>query len=400
MTAISTLISAGGGGGALIGEYASFVDQGVTFTDENGAVWLRSGSGSLDTTTYPDAPSITLPVSDNSLYQSTANTFGSYSNSGLSISGDWAIGDSSQNKYSQMNLATNTVNVNNLAITEIASNSVIPAIGYITCTGPNVVSAQANTDNKFAVVLRDYNGPIRMFAYALDGYNDTNSIGSGAIDQTVASTSTHMYNSSGSQIRLDTTYGFGGIYWDAPNHKLYGVISDLTQGSLHVWDFTGSTFGTSNSVGPSTKTATTTIDYFAESTVTNVYSLSGSATDLYIGYSTNPLSTIKIRKIPLSGNLSWASGTDVADYGKTGSSAQSPRGQLVIEDSQGNIELNGSVYTNQAFYGMVGSAYTFISGAPTLYQWKAGEIIGSTTSTQVGPTGTSLFGVLYYQRIK
>ncbi len=395
MTALTELISAGGGGGALIGEYVGFADQGASFTDANGAVWLRAGSGTLDTTTYPDAPTVTLPVSYNSFFQSTAE-FGSYSNSGLNISGDWAIGTSTQNRYGQINLATNTVNASNVQLTSIASNAEIAAIGYITCTGPNVVSAQANTDNKFGVVLRDWNGPVRMQSFALDGYNDSSSIGSGALNQDATGSYTYLYNSSGGQIRLDTSYSFGGIYWDAPNHKLYGVISDLTQGSLHVWDFTGDTFGTSNSVGPSTKSATTTIDYFAESTVTNVYSLSGSSTDLYIGYSTNPLSTIKIRKIPLSGNLSWASGTDVEDYGKEGSSAHNPRGQLVIEDSQGDITINGTVYTNQAFYGMDGSDHTFLSGAPYLYQWKSGEVLGSTTTTQVGPAS----GVTFYQRIK
>jgi hypothetical protein len=391
----------GGGGGALIGEYVGFVDQGVTFTDANGHVWLRTGSGTLDTTTYPDALSVTLPVSYNSLYKSTAE-FGSYSNSGLNVSGDWAIGTSTQNRYGQINLAKDTVNASNTQISSIASNAEIAAIGYITCTGPNVVSAQANTDNKFAVAIRDWNGPIRMQSFNLDGYNDASSIGSGALNQDAVGSYTYLYNSSGSQIRLDTSYSWGGIHWDASTHKLYGVIGDLTQGSLHVWDFTGTTFGTSDSVGPSTRTATTSVNYYYESTVAYVYALSGSATDLYVSYVPAPFgsNSIKIRKIPLSGNLSWASGSDVADYVKDDFSAQNPRGKMVMEDAQGNITLSGSVYANQAFYGMDGSDYTFISGAPTLQQWKMGEIIGSTTSSQVGPTGTSLFGVTYYQRIK
>ena len=178
-------------------------------------------------------------------------------------------------------------------------------------------------------------------------------------------------------------------------------------------------------LGPvsASKTAVTTIDYRAESTVGSIYSLSGSATDLFVGYAPTfeyPLGEVggasgplKIEKIPLSGNLSWASGSDVADFGNDNYAATTPKGKLVVEDSEGNIQIDGSTYVGQAFYGMDGSDHTFLSANSShgMYQWKMGEIIGSSTARKVGPR-VGLVGadadldldlnssVTYYQRIK
>jgi hypothetical protein len=397
MTALTDLISAGGGG-AVIGEYASFVDQGTSFTDGNGAVWLRSGSVTLDTTTYPDASSASVPASYNSYFQATNNWNASVP-TGISVSGDWALTlAGNANTFSQMNLATNTVNDAGTAISVIASNAKTVAIGYITCTGPNVVTAQANTDNKFAAVVRDWNNPARMLSFNLDGYDDANSIGSGSINQDSVISHTYLYKPNGQSIMLNSLQVSGGLHWDGPNKKLYFFVADAAQGSLYVYDYTGETWGTSNASGPSTINADTEIDYFAESTVSRLYSLSASSTDLFIAYLPSPGtgSVTKIRKIPLSGNLSWASGSDIADFGKVVTNALYPQADYFVEDSQGNVTIDTNSYASQGFYEMDGSDYTFLSGSTKLYQWKSGDIIGSTTTTQVGPAT----GVTFYQRIK
>ena len=241
-----------GGGGSLIGEYASFNDRGPSFTDENNAVWLRTGSGTLDTTTYPDADTATIPISYSSFLQLTSSSLYSLSNGGINISGDWAIWRSgTQSRYTQMNLSTGTINANSEIIVDIPTSSEIFAIGYITCTGPGIVSSIANTDNKFGVVLRESNFQLRMQAFNLDAYDNPGaSPGTGALKHDEVSIGFHILKDSSAQDILLTstsTYNFeGGIYWDAPNHKLYVIASDNTQGALNVYDFTGDTFGTSD----------------------------------------------------------------------------------------------------------------------------------------------------------
>jgi hypothetical protein len=397
MTALTDLISAGGGGGALIGEYVGFADQGVSFTDANSHVWLRSGSGSFDTTTYPDALTEDKYVSTSNEFQSD-DAFVSDAWGGICRSGDWviALNTSSNRTYSMMNLATNTVVAQGANLPGSSTSWDMGLIGYITASSSSPDSEIANCDNKFAVAAfqTGANQGWYLDSYRLDGYNSSSDIGNGTPQS--KRQRVNLYRPNGSVWTTNRTDSRGGMHW--ANSKLYIMISDQTNGgTLLIYDFTGSAFGSTSLLFTGTTsngsiTAATEIDYASESTVLYCYALTGSSTDLYIKYYHNTDNYVKIRKIPLSGDLSWSSGSDV------GLTDQTPS-PVNVEDSSGNITAENMDLFGLGFSEMDGSTPKFLNAITSggrLIEFKAGEVIGSTTTTQVGPAT----GVTFYQRIK
>jgi hypothetical protein len=92
------------------------------------------------------------------------------------------------------------------------------------------------------------------------------------------------------------------------------AYSSKGSGMSHLFRYsmTGDSFGHSGfSVGTNNYNANAVVDLYASNVpVHEIKQMSGSSTHLYITFQEEaPSYKVRIRKIPLSGNLSWASGT-------------------------------------------------------------------------------------------
>ena len=393
MTAISTLISAGGGG-AQIGEYVNFTDRGSIFTDENGFVWLKGGVVTTDTTTYPDA------IKESVMYSTPTDFLGTiafssnpYGALGCSSNGQWVMGPytSQGTTYTQSNMVTGSVHAQNLAWPSVSSFNNLNSASYVTCTASSGIHSYiANTDNTFAVALgltNTNNACIIQSAY-LYGYNDGNQ--TGAPGRPLAGADKiELMDNTGTKINSSPfTHAYrGGMHWDGPNNRLIVCLSQAVIGNfcrLYIYDFSGDDWGkTTATYSPSTKNSTAAgIDYIAEATVDSVYGMSGSATHLYVHYGKVGVGR-SMRKIPLSGNLSWSSGTDISNK----------IGTVYTESATGSVSSALSYYgigfreldgTTEKFVAKVGYYLKEFSFVPLI-----GEGSGQPTTGRFG-----------YQRIK
>jgi len=375
----------GGGGGAVIGEYVGFPAQGNSFTDENGAVWLKSGATTFDTTTYPDAPAVQKPLNKSTYAQSTSAFI--YDYTPINVSGDWVIQatGNQDRRYAQANKNTGVVKYTNAVFPLNRSSYFGNCASYIECSGPNIISQISNTDDKFAVYVAGHlDGSASQRLFLNSAYLNTQSSLAGIPATWVGEVK--LVTNTGAEI---TPSVFSGIHWDGSNKKLYVFCS----GKLYTYNLTSQTWGTSTASfsGSAIYAESAAIDWQADSSISLIYGMTSSSTHLYM-YCNLAAGGEAIYKIPLSGNLSWASGTTVASF----ASSQG----LYIQDSSGNVTYDANYLNSGAnFSGMDGSLEKFMrskNNDTKLYEISYAGLIGGTTPSEVGPAT----GVTFYQRIK
>jgi len=308
-------ITLGGGGGSQINEIWFFVDQGDTFTDSNGAVWLKKGVKSLDTTTYPDAFAKNQTLSRTTDFISS--TLSASSPQGLSTASDseWALStrQSSNNNYSYVDIASDTRYTSPWP--SRSSAEYLLGTGYIKCNATSGMNASvANANNYFAAgVVQATSSITRLYGdYLLGG----SAAGAGRPWQS-SGIYVDLKNASGTNITPLSAYAHY-LHWDPVNRKLYFMQAGSTSlAVLYVYDWSSQTWGFTgpNWISGTGNQASQEIDWKTQAGTAayQVLSMSGDSTHLYVGYrGAAPTYVYKVRKIPLSGNLSWSSGTDIA----------------------------------------------------------------------------------------
>jgi hypothetical protein len=131
-----------------------------------------------------------------------------------------------------------------------------------------------------------------------------------------------------------------------------------------VYHLSGYNWGnTGFSVSGNGDRASVVIDWQSQSSSSaySIESMSGDSTHLYVSYFTVEVNSdgsrsLKIRKIPLSGNLSWASGTDLAgEVGVSGSNGQS----ILVQNSNGTFSVE-NLEEGPRYYKTVNSVPKFL----------------------------------------
>ena len=361
----------GGSAGAEINEYRIFVDKGNIWTGSNGFVWLKKGARTLDTTTYPDANAVGGAISRSTDYQGAAAAGGT-SPGGLGVSSDgaWAINytTSYNGTYYQTNIATDTVNAPNQNWPGTGGGWIM-GTGYIKCNGGNPQSSIANANDYFAVALVTFSGSnLVLYAANLVGGSGTDagkpSSNGGSFSPkdsggTLLSASPYTYTTPGQP---------ACIHWDPVNRRLYLMMAySYNRCHLFVYYLSGSNWGYENfGITTNDERANVVIDWQSQSSsgtdaAYQIDSMSGDSTHLYVGYYTLAVNSDgyrenKIRKIPLSGNLSWSSGTDLAgSVSVPGSQGQS----VLIQNSNGSWSVE-TLEEMPRYYKTVNSVPKFL----------------------------------------
>lgn len=363
----------GGGGGAQINEIRFFVDRGNLFTDPDGAVWLKKGIKTLDVTTYPAAYSINTAISKTADYKSTSG--GGSSSFVLTAASDsvaWALGNysTSNNQYVYRNITENTVQT--VGWPSAISSEYLLGTAYIKCSASSGVhSSIANANNYFAAATTPYTtspqGTQIRTAYLYGG--STYQAGR----PSSAYSSVELQDTSGNRISPTTRMP---IHWDTANRKFY--LMATTTGSacvLYIYDWSSQAWGYTgaNNITGTANHASQQIDWKTQSG-TGVYdfqTMSASATHLYVNY--RPYGGgYKLRKIPISGNLSWSSGTDVG-FGTS---------SLLLQDASGNFSTTTVRDGSFAYYKTVSSIEKFLAvdqSPRLLYEFSGSPVIGENT---------------------
>ena len=309
MTAISTLISAGGGG-SEINEIKFFTDRGSSFTDSNGQVWLKAGAKTVDVTTYPDADSGLTTLSFSSDYQAAESSSTSMNGKGLSLSSDnvWALNLDSGTQIRVTDLATGTVSH------FTPYNGFNPAgVGYVKAAASSgLTTPLSNANGYFMGVLGGFNGT-SLLSFHLIGGSGTDAGKSNGLQAWLVLRDPSGTGLNASPYNYTATTQPAAFHWNPATRYLYVMFaSSTTRCHLFIYNMSGNDWGNINA-GNGTSTqlnASSFIDWQTQSGANSIYHMSGSSTHLYVHYR-NASYTRNIRKIPLSGNLSWASGTDV-----------------------------------------------------------------------------------------
>ena len=402
MSNLTDLISSGGGGGP-IGECRVFTSaSGDIFTGSDESVWLRTGSTTADRASYPDALGAELWLRA-STYDGDNGTWNFNPENGQSlikagslngrVIGGFNADHIYPNRYNSADMRHGTIG------TQANQYQVVPSsdtsqtfrgFNYVQCSSGSPDSAFTGADGLFSIAVWT-DGSIDTY---LGSYvNNAN----GANDPDAA---TQMMFYRHDYMMLKTSTGtdlppknqhHGNVHFDNVNRKLYVMAGAQTGMNLYVYDFTSeSTFGVTNgTLSVSSKNATAAaIVYTDDADVYNVYSTTWSPTHMYVSY-LHSNGTKNIREIPLSGDLSWGSGSDYAQVGS----------QDVYSQSGTDINHTGSSYDSPyfAFYEMDGTTPTFVKneGSNKLVQARVENVVGANALTTVSP-GTSL---AYYQRI-
>lgn len=312
-------IKLGGSAGADINEVKFFVDRGNSFTDSNGFVWLKKGVRSLDTTTYPDAVAQNAAISKTSDYQSNKTLSGN-SPDGLSVSSDgaWALNynTSYSTGFNQTDIASDTQTSNTQWPGSYSANYLV-GTAYIKCNGSSPQSSIVNANDYFAIGITCYNGNSapKVYMSTLTGGSGTNA---GKPNSNQGNWT--LEDTDGGNLASTYTYGTPGqpcyAHWDPVARKLYVMFAySSNRCHLFVYTLTSSTFGhTAFGISGTQNHASSRIDWHAQigGGSPNFYSMSGDSTHLYVLYFNTTAGGKVFRKIPLSGNLSWSSGSDIA----------------------------------------------------------------------------------------
>ncbi len=360
----------GGSAGAEINEYRWFPDRGNLWTGDNGFVWLKKGARTFDTTTYPDAYAAGNAVSKSTDYQGAAASGGS-SPGGLGVSSDgaWALNYTTSYNLTwyQTDIASDTVNAPNTNWPGTGSGQYLTGCAYIKCAAPNQ-SSITNANNYFAVGTVSYsNTQHKIFMTQLVGGSGTD-----AGKPNGNMNSFQPLDSSGTSITANPyLYYTPGqpacIHWDSVNRRLY-LMCAYSNNRCHLFVFymSGSGFGYNNfSVATSDHRANVVIDWQSQSSsgadaAYEFQSMSGDSTHLYVSYYTLALNAgggrdVKIRKIPLSGNLSWSSGTTLTGAVSTGGNNKS----ILVQNSNGTFSVEG-LEEGPRYYKTVNSVPKFL----------------------------------------
>jgi hypothetical protein len=400
-------IKLGGRGGAEINEYRFFADRGNLWTGDNGFVWLKKGARTFDSTTYPDAYAAGNAVSKTADYQAAAASGGS-SPGGLGVSSDgaWAVNftTSYNGTWYQTDIASDTVNAPNQNWPGTGGGWIM-GTGYVKCNGSNPQSSIANANDYFAVALVTFSGSnLVLYAASLVGGSGTD-----AGKPSSNANSFSLKDSGGTLLSASPyTYTTPGqpacIHWDPVNRRLYVMMAySYNRCHLFVYYWNSSTFGhTGFSVSSNQDRANVVIDWQSQSSsgsdaAYQIDSMSGDSTHLYVGYYTLAINAdgardVKIRKIPLSGNLSWSSGTTLTGTVSTGGSNKS----ILVQNSNGTFSVEG-LEEGPRYYKTVNSVPKFLghgNGTNALREYAVNiPTIGE-------PTPDSRAAATQYQRIK
>jgi hypothetical protein len=362
MSKFSDFVS--GGSGAKIDEIRFFIDKGNLFTDADGQVWLKAGARTLDTTTYPDAHTENIAFSATADFQATGG-IGSGSPRGLGISSDgaWALATntSSGNAWGHTNITSN-VSVNNIAFPGVSGFELL-SMGYIKCNG-SVPSSISNANNYFSMAIGYYpGGQLRGWCHSLVGGSGTDA---GRLNG--SQDNFFLRDTSGNDLHTGNyVYARSSTkashHWDPVNRQLYVLFSYSTKGSgmshLFRYSKSGDSFGHSGySVGSNNYNANAVVDLYASNVpVRQMHQMSGSSTHLYIAYQEEaPSYALKIRKIPLSGNLSWASGTTLDGEVKDSATGEN----LLRANSGGTFSSYHGSYDSPTYMRTVNSKEKFM----------------------------------------
>ena len=365
------VILGGGSAGASMNEYRFYVDQGNTFTDANSLVWLKKGARSFDTTTYPDAYAPDNAVSKSTDYQGAAASGGS-SPGGLGVSSDgaWALNYTTSYNLTwyQTNIATDTVNAPNTNWPGTGSGQYLVGCAYINCLG-SVPTSISNANDYFAVGMVTYSSTQnKLYISSLVGGSGTDA-GKPAYNEA----SYQLKDSSGTSITANPyLYYTPGqptcLHWDAVARRLYLMCAySYNRCHLFVYYLNGSTFGYSGyNISGNDDRANVVIDWQTQSSsgsdaAYQFESMSGDSTHLYVSYFTLAINEggsrdVKIRKIPLSGNLSWSSGTTLTGAVITGSNNNS----ILVQNSNGTFSVEG-LEEGPRYYKTVSSVPKFLA---------------------------------------
>ncbi len=360
----------GGSAGAEINEYRFFPDRGNLWTGDNGFVWLKKGARTFDTTTYPDAYAAGNAVCKSTDYQGAAASGGT-SPGGLGVSSDgaWAINytTSYNGTYYQTDIATDTVNAPNQNWPGTGGGWIM-GTAYIKCNGSSPQSAIVNANDYFAAALVTFSGSnLHLFAASLVGGSGTdagkpNSNGNNFFPKdnsgTLLSASPYSYTTPGQPACM---------HWDPVNRRLYLMMAySNNRCHLFVYYLNGSTWGhTAFGISSNDDRANVVINWQSQSSsgsdaAYQFESMSGDSTHLYVSYyelATNAGGgrDLKIRKIPLSGNLSWSSGTTLTGVVGTGSNNKS----ILVQNSNGTFSVEG-LEEGPRYYKTVNSVPKFL----------------------------------------
>lgn len=363
-------LGGGGGGGAQIDEIGVFVEQGSLFTDSNDAVWLKKGDRTLAVTTYPDAIAQNAAVSNATDFQSV-QVMGSTSPQHLGVSSDtlWAMSSFTYNsrQFCLLDIATDTV-TNSLYWPNNSSTTYVYSLGYIKCNASSGVDSNiSNANNYFGVALCNNSSGTQI---TLRPATLTGGSGTDAGKPITHKNPIYLKDTSGAQIGgLGRYYATGtaasGFHWNPVSRKLYVMFgSGTTRFELYVYDYSSKTFGHTSADGHDNGLAASqNIDWHAQAGAgaDEVYTMSGDATHLYVDYSIvdnlqyEGSSSRKIRKIPMSGNLSWSSGTDLA-----GAIIDPASGQRILKHSSTNVAIATSIRGGAIYYKTVSSTPKFL----------------------------------------
>ena len=360
----------GGSAGAEINEYRWFPDRGNLWTGDNGFVWLKKGARSFDTTTYPAAYAAGNAVSKSTDYQAAAAS-GSSSPGGLGVSSDgaWALNYTTAYNLTwyQTDIASDTVNAPNTYWPGTGSGQYLTGCAYIKCAAPNQ-SSITNANNYFAVGMVSYsNTQHKLYMSSLVGGSGTD-----AGKPSGNENSFQPQDSSGTSITANPyLYYTPGqpacIHWDSVNRRLYLMCAYASNRChLFVYYMNGSGFGYNNyTLGYQDDRANVVIDWQSQSSsgtdaAYEFQSMSGDSTHLYVSYYTVALNAgggrdVKIRKIPLSGNLSWSTGTTLTGSVSTDGSGKS----ILVQNSNGTFSVEG-LEEGPRYYKTVNSVPKFL----------------------------------------
>lgn len=355
-------ISLGGDADADINEVRFFVDRGDSFTDSNSFVWLKKGARTLDTTTYPDAFAQSAAISKTGDYQSNKTQSGN-SPDGLSVSSDgaWALNynTSYSTGYNQTDIASDTQTGNTQWPGSYSANYLV-GTAYIKCNGSSPQSSIVNANDYFAIGITSYNGNSspKVFMSTLTGGSGTDA-GKPNYNQG----NWTLEDTNGGDLASTYTYGTPAqpcyAHWDPVARKLYVMFAYSTSRChLFVYTLTSSTFGhTAFSISGTQNHASSRIDWHAQigGGSPNFYTMSGDSTHLYVLYYNSTAGGRVFRKIPLSGNLSWSSGSDIAGIVKDPAS-----GSYLLRQSSATSFVTENIDAEPIYYKTVSSVPKFL----------------------------------------
>lgn len=319
-------LGGGGGGGSTIGQAEYRQSSSALTTDNQGQVWLRTGTLTTDVSTYPDAVTDTFLVNDPTTHPRIGN-FGmeayiSYVKNLSHVDG-YVIGSSSYTSYSryiQAKIDGSVIGSSNQAIPSDASVMYHGAFCYgkLSGTGSSVFT---NANNMFAIGAAYYStaGTLRLYTYHLQPTTHSRPLALNYVQSAHRNVNVSGYSNywaapntgSGS---TNPTYGLH--YYPAGRKIIFLDCSSSTAASLVSISPPTSTFGVTDcNINGDVTTDQTPIDY-SDGGNRAIIGMSGDDTHIYVQYKNNDSAASDYyddnwRKIPLNGNLSWASGTDV-----------------------------------------------------------------------------------------